>query len=142
MERVREKDGVIYYNSSIDSSPTRTAAALSALAPKRPIVICGGYDKKIPFEPLAEALCRHAKAVILTGATAEKIRKALDSHDEIRAGKLPVYSKADFTEAVCYAKRIAQSGDVVLLSPACASFDAFKNFAERGETFRRIVESF
>ncbi|MBO5295073.1 MAG: UDP-N-acetylmuramoyl-L-alanine--D-glutamate ligase [Clostridia bacterium] len=142
LERIREKDGVIYYNSSIDSSPTRTAAALSALAPKRPIVICGGYDKKIPFEPLAEALCRHAKAVILTGATAEKIRKALDSHDEIRAGKLPVYSKADFTEAVCYAKRIAQSGDVVLLSPACASFDAFKNFAERGETFRRIVESF
>lgn len=140
LERVRELDGVIYYNSSIDSSPTRTAAALSALAPKKPIVICGGYDKKIPFAPLAEALARHAKAVVLTGATAGKIEDAIGALDA--SIQPPVYREADFTRAVHLARSLAKTGDVVLLSPACASFDAFKNFAERGETFCRIVSEF
>ncbi len=140
LERVRELDGVIYYNSSIDSSPTRTAAALSALAPKKPIVICGGYDKKIPFAPLAEALARHAKAVVLTGATAGKIEDAIGALDA--SNQPPVYREADFTRAVHLARSLANAGDIVLLSPACASFDAFKNFAERGETFRRIVSEF
>ena len=140
LERVRELDGVIYYNSSIDSSPTRTAAALSALAPKKPIVICGGYDKKIPFAPLAEALAKHAKAVVLTGATAGKIEDAITALDV--AEKPPVYRESDFTRAVHLARSLANAGDIVLLSPACASFDAFKNFAERGETFRRIVSEF
>ena len=140
LERVRELDGVIYYNSSIDSSPTRTAAALSALAPKKPIVICGGYDKKIPFEPLAEALTKHAKAVVLTGATAEKIADAIEVFDAPQ--KPPVYRESDFTRAVHRARELAHSGDVVLLSPACASFDAFKNFAERGETFRKLILDF
>ena len=140
LERVRELDGVIYYNSSIDSSPTRTAAALSALAPKKPIVICGGYDKKIPFAPLAEALCAHAKAVVLTGDTAGKIADAIEVLDA--SEKPPVYREPDFTRAVHLARKLANEGDIVLLSPACASFDAFKNFAERGEVFRRIVMEF
>lgn len=140
LERVRELDGVIYYNSSIDSSPTRTAAALSALSPKKPIVICGGYDKKIAFAPLAEALCKYAKAVVLTGATAEKIADAIEAFDAIE--KPPVYREADFTRAVHLARSLANEGDTVLLSPACASFDAFQNFAERGEAFRRIVMAF
>ena len=140
LERVRELDGVVYYNSSIDSSPTRTAAALSALSPKKPIVICGGYDKKIPFAPLAEALCEHARAVVLTGATAEKIEDAIKGFDAPE--KPPVYREADFTRAVHLSRSLAQQGDVVLLSPACASFDAFQNFAERGEAFRKLVLNF
>jgi len=141
LERVRVLDGVTYYNSSIDSTPTRTAAALSALT-ARPIVICGGYDKHVPFEPLAEALCRRASAVILTGATAKKIREALDGCKRVQSGDLPIYEEADFVAAVTLSRRIASPGDVVLLSPACASFDAFKNFEERGETFRRTVLNF
>jgi UDP-N-acetylmuramoylalanine--D-glutamate ligase len=141
LERVRVHEGVTYYNSSIDSTPTRTAAALSALT-ERPIVICGGYDKNVPFEPLAEALCARAKAVVLTGATAEKIRSALEQTREVQNGTLPVYENSNFVEAVLLAKSIAQNGDTVLLSPACASFDAFKNFEDRGNTFRRIVEHF
>ncbi len=137
LEFVRELDGVKYYNSSIDSSPSRTAAALSALTVK-PIVICGGYDKNIPFEPLAKALDDKAKAVILTGATAEKI------HDVIlkEGSKVQVYIEKDFEKAVRLSKEIAKKDDVVLLSPACASFDAFKNFMERGDRFKKIVNEF
>lgn len=137
LEFVRELDGVKYYNSSIDSSPSRTAAALSALTVK-PIVICGGYEKNIPFEPLAKALDERAKAVILTGATAEKI------HDVIlKEGlKVQVYIEKDFEKAIRLSKKIAEMNDIVLLSPACASFDAFKNFMERGDRFKKIVNEF
>ena len=142
LERIRTLHGVTYYNSSIDSSPTRTAAALSALHPRRPIVICGGYDKNIPFEPLAEALCRHAKAVVLTGATAEKIKRVLLQYAQQNMLDLPVRHEPIFQNAVLCAKDMAEDGDTVLLSPACASFDAFQNFAQRGDTFRAIVEAF
>ena len=137
LEFVREADGVAYYNSSIDTSPTRTAAALSALK-KKPIVICGGYDKHIPFAPLAAALEQYAKAVVLTGATANAIQEALEAAN----CSLCVYRADDFTEAVLLARQIAHVGDIVLLSPACASFDAFRNFAERGDRFREIVMNF
>ena len=141
LERVRVLDGVTYYNSSIDSTPARTAAALSALTEK-PIVICGGYDKHVSYEPLAISLCERARAVVLTGATAQKIKDELDARPEVQAGLLPVYEETTFEGAVHRAREIAQSGDTVLLSPACASFDAFRNFAERGDTFRRIVNEF
>lgn len=137
LERIRTVRGVTYYNSSIDSSPSRTAAALSALSGK-PIVICGGYDKHIPFAPLARALKARAKAAVLTGATRERIREAL----EAEPGELPVYIEPDFAGAVELAHELAAPGDTVLLSPACASFDAFRNFEDRGECFCRIVESF
>lgn len=141
LEFVRELDGVKYYNSSIDSSPTRTAAALSALSQK-PIVICGGYDKNIPFEPLATALCDRAKKVVLTGATAPKIMAALLACPTFDAEKLPIIEKKDFEEAVKAARSEAENGDIVLLSPACASFDAFVNFEERGNRFKSIVNDF
>ncbi len=134
LEFVRELDGVKYYNSSIDSSPTRTAAALSALTEK-PIIICGGYDKKIPFEPLAIALCERAKKVILTGATAEKIKDAILACPLFVSSELEIIEKSDFEDAVKAARDAAKKGDTVLLSPACASFDAFKNFEERGNFF-------
>ena len=137
LEFVRELDGVKYYNSSIDSSPTRTAAALSAL-PIKPIVICGGYDKNIPFDPLADALNMKAKSVVLTGATAEKIYNALNNINS----QIDIYFEKDFNKAIMKAKNIAKKDDIVLLSPACASFDAFKNFMERGNKFKQIVNEF
>ncbi|MBQ7378029.1 MAG: UDP-N-acetylmuramoyl-L-alanine--D-glutamate ligase [Clostridia bacterium] len=141
LERVRTVAGVTYYNSSIDSSPSRTVAALSALR-ERPIVICGGKDKNTPFEPLAQALCERAKAVILTGEAASKIRAALADCERVQNGALPVLDEPNFEDAVRRARDLARAGDTVLLSPACTSFDAFKNFEERGECFRRIVCSF
>ncbi len=138
LELVREVEGVKYYNSSIDSSPTRTAAALSAL-PVKPVVICGGYDKHIPFAPLAEALCERAAGVVLTGATADKIAEALDACPAYSPERLPVERVGDFREAVLAARRMAEPGGIVLLSPACASFDRFRNFAERGRVFKEIV---
>ena len=135
-ELVCEKKGVRYYNSSIDSSPTRTAAALNSFKQKL-IVICGGYDKNIPFEPLAEPLCRMAKTVVLTGSAAPKIKAVLNAYD----GEKPVIvERPDFTEAVMTAVSAASAGDIVLLSPACASFDAFPNFEARGGRFKEIVQ--
>ena len=144
LEKVCTRNGVTYYNSSIDSSPSRTAAALSALAEGgvRPIVICGGSDKGTPFEPLADALCQYAKAVVVTGQSAPAILAALNERSEVKDGRFPVLKASDFRSAVETARDAAKSGDTVLLSPACASFDAFKNFAERGEVFRRLVNTF
>ncbi len=141
LEFVRELDGVKYYNSSIDSSPTRTAAALSALSVK-PVVICGGYDKKIPFAPLAEALCARAEAVVLTGATAGKIMTALEECPAYNKERLKVVTEPDFAQAVSRARSMAKPGGIVLLSPACASFDRFKNFMERGNLFKEIVRGY
>ena len=141
LELVRTLRGVAYYNSSIDSSPSRTAAALSALT-ARPIVICGGYDKNIPFAPLAEALCARAKAVVLTGATADKIHAALLACPAFDPSALPILREPDFDRAVMAAHEMAEQGDTVLLSPACASFDAFPNFAVRGNHFKDIVRQF
>jgi UDP-N-acetylmuramoylalanine--D-glutamate ligase len=141
IELVRELDGVKYYNSSIDSTPTRTAAALSAFD-KKVIVICGGYDKNIPFEPLAETLCERAKAVVLTGACADKILTALESYDGYKNSDIEVYREPDFYDAVKKTRLIAKKGDIVILSPACASFDAFENFSERGRAFKETVNLF
>ena len=140
IELVRVKDGVSYYNSSIDSSPTRTIAALSAFEQKV-IVILGGYDKQIPFEPLAKPLCEKAKTVVLTGATAPKIKEALLSSPAYRGGAPHILEEPIFQQAVLAASRAAEKGDIVLLSPACASFDAFPNFEVRGNTFKEIVHA-
>ena len=138
LELVRELRGVKYINDSIGSSPTRTIAGLHAL-PVKPIIICGGYDKQIPFDILGDELCLHAKAVVLTGHTAEKIRTAILTSEHYKTVKLPIVLVNDFKKAVLTASSLAREGDTVLLSPACASFDHFKNFEERGNTFRKIV---
>ena len=152
LELVRTHGGVRFYNSSIDSSPSRTCAALSAMqdlnaqragdggmVPPPPIVICGGQDKHVPFDPLAAALCRTAKAVILTGEARGQIMAALTACPNYDPARLPVTVIPDWTEAMTAACRMASPGDTVLLSPACTSFDAFRNFEERGERFREIV---
>ncbi|MCQ2456263.1 MAG: UDP-N-acetylmuramoyl-L-alanine--D-glutamate ligase [Clostridia bacterium] len=145
LQLIAEADGVRYYNSSIDSSPTRTAAAISALydtAPERRVhIICGGYDKKIPFAPLADALytSRNVATVTLTGATAGLILDALEKSD-MKNDSLKIATVPDFDGAVKYAAGNARHGDSVLLSPACASFDAFPNFEVRGERFVQVVK--
>lgn len=144
LQLVAEKNGVRFYNSSIDSSPTRTAAAVSALRDSTPerkvIIICGGYDKNIPFEPLAETLLtsENIKAAVLTGATRDKIMEALKASDNY-TDKLEVQVVPVFDDAVKCAADLAGEGDTVLLSPACASFDAFPNFEVRGERFAAVV---
>lgn len=140
LEFVRETGGVRYYNSSIDSSPTRTAAALSSF-PDKSVVICGGYDKHIPFEPLAETLCGKATTAVLTGATREAIKAAVDKCPDYPGSGLSVIMEPDFTKAVLAAKEAAGGKGRVILSPACASFDAFANFEERGKLFKSIVMS-
>lgn len=139
LQLVHKKNGISYYNSSIDSTPTRTAAALSAMKDRSLVVILGGYDKNIPFAPLADALYAHGKirAAVLTGATADKIGEAIAAHGD--NGAFPVLRESDFTSAVRLAAERAEQGDAVLLSPACASFDAFANFEKRGERFAEIV---
>jgi UDP-N-acetylmuramoylalanine--D-glutamate ligase len=140
LEFVSTLDGVDYYNSSIDSSPTRTAAALRAFNDKS-IVICGGYDKHIPFEPLAEVLCEKASFVVLCGATAQAIKEALDAHPAFAESGLEYALESDFVRAVERAREAAGEGERVVLSPACASFDMFRNFEERGRRFKEIVNS-
>ena len=140
-ELVLERDGVRYINSSIDSCPSRTATALRAMDAEgvRPIIICGGRDKKVPFDTLADDLCRYAKAVVLTGEARGQIWDALQACPDFDPQRLPVTVEPDFEEAVKTACGLAIRGDVVLLSPACTSFDAFRHFDERGDAFKRIV---
>ena len=138
LELVREKDGVRFYNSSIDSSPSRTAAALSAL-PKAPIIILGGEDKNVPFDGLAQDVCTRVKAAVVTGVAAPKILSAIENCPEYDPKRVVVKHIDDFREAVISAAHMAESGDIVLLSPACTSFDHFKDFAERGNCFKEIV---
>ena len=137
-EFVREAGGVKYYNSSIDSSPSRTMAALSSY-PVKPILICGGRDKHVPFDELASEILSRAKALVLTGEAKEQIFNAMQ---KAGCGDFPIIIREDFTDAICAARDMAQNGDVVLLSPACTSFDAFKNFEERGRKFKDIVNNF
>ena len=140
LEIVRVLDGVCYINDSIGTSPTRTIAGLHAMKTK-PIVIAGGYDKHIPFDELGDALCTMARAVFLTGDTAGKIREAVCSSAYYADSGLQIHMEDDFEQAVLEAAASARTGDVVLLSPACAAFDRFKNFAERGKTFKAIVNA-
>ena len=138
LEMLRTLRGVTYCNDSIASSPTRTIAGLKAVK-ERPILIAGGYDKHIPFDELGDEICRRVKALILTGDTAGKILSAVRSSRYYDGAALPIRVIGDFREAVLAASQMAEEGDLVLLSPGCASFDRFKNFAERGDAFRKIV---
>ena len=103
------------------------------------ILIAGGYDKQIPFEPLGAEVIDKVKALVLTGATAGKIKAAVEGTEGYEDGKPGILMIDDFKAAVEAAKALATEGDIVLMSPACASFDKFKNFAERGEVFKEIV---
>ena len=139
-ELVREIDGVKYYNDSIASSPTRTLAGLFAFE-KKVILIAGGYDKHIPFEPLAEQGYPFIKEIILMGDTRYLIKEAFDKLKDEKGIEVPSIMVNSLEEAVIKAKEIAKEGDIITLSPACASFDMFPNFAIRGNKFKEIVNS-
>lgn len=140
IEFVRELHGVKYYNDSIASSPTRTIAGLRAFQHKV-ILIAGGYDKHIPFSPLAPEVIEHVKLLILCGATADAIERAVvESEAYQTASERPaILHCGDLQQAVETAYFHAESGDIVTLSPACAAFDQFANFMERGRTYKEIV---
>lgn len=141
LELVRTFNGVAYINDSIASSPTRTIAGLRAIRQK-PILIAGGHDKNIPFDKLADEIAERVKALYLTGDTAEKIADAVKKSVFYDPSRLPVTIVDDLRTAISSAKSVAVAGDIVLLSPACSSFDRFRNFAERGDLFRNIVMGF
>ena len=140
IELVRTYRGVRYYNDSIASSPSRTTAGLRSFKEKV-ILIAGGYDKHIPFDVLGPEICAHVKTLVLCGATADKIRKAVLDAPEYCAGAPEILEAHDLREAVALAQNAAQPGDIVTLSPACAAFDQFKNFMVRGRTYKEIVNS-
>jgi len=138
IELVRTFKEVRYYNDSIASSPTRTIAGLRSFRQKV-ILIAGGYDKQIPFDILGEEIVAHVKHLVLTGKTAPKIRAAVERAKGYQAGSPTIDMIDDFSQAVLTAHLAARPGDIVMLSPACASFDQFKNFSERGETFKKLI---
>lgn len=139
IEFVRELDGIRYYNDSIASSPARTTAGLKSFD-KKVILIAGGYDKKIPFDEFGSIINGYVKKLILVGATSEKIQAAVENAENYDG--LDIFRENEFESAVKRARDCAENGDIVILSPACASFDLFKNFEERGNIFKSIVNSF
>ena len=138
-EPVREVRGVKWYNDSIASSPTRTIAGLRAFDEKV-ILIAGGYDKHIPFTPLAPEIISHVKLLILCGATADAIEQAVRDCPDYH-GAPEIIRCASLQECVETANARAQRGDIVTLSPACAAFDQFANFMERGRVFKEMVSA-
>lgn len=138
IELVRVKDGVRYYNDSIASSPSRTIAGLRSFKEKV-LLIAGGYDKQIPYDVLGPEICRHVKRLYLGGATGPKIRAAVEAAPGYRPGCPEITDCGNFASAVRAAAADAHPGDVVLMSPASAAFDQFKNFMVRGEFFKKMV---
>ncbi len=140
LEFVREIDGVRYCNDSKCTTPDSAITALEAF--DAPIVlIAGGYDKQLPFDALARVAAQRAYAVVCLGDTREKIADAIRA--AVCGGGGPVVHLAEgFDEAVAAARRLAVPGSVVLLSPACASWDMFTNYEERGDRFKQLVNAF
>ena len=139
IELVRVKDGVRFYNDSIASSPSRTIAGLRSF-PEKVILIAGGYDKHIPYDVLGPEICAHVKKLFLGGATGPKIREAVESCPEYDPNTLKIVDCGSFEPAVRAAAAAAKPGDVVLMSPASAAFDQFKNFMVRGAFFKKLVK--
>lgn len=139
IELVRVRDGVRYYNDSIASSPSRTIAGLRSF-PEKVILIAGGYDKHISYDVLGPEICRHVKKLFLGGATGGKIQAAVEASPEYIPGQPEITDCGDFTKAVLAASAAAEAGDVVLMSPASAAFDQFKNFMVRGDYYKKLVK--
>ena len=140
IEPVRMLDGVMWYNDSIASSPTRTIAGLRSFDQKI-IIIAGGYDKHIPYEPLAPEILAHVKVLVLMGDTGPIIEKAVRECPGFAESGLIIEHAEDMAQAVELARRNAKPGDIVSLSPASASFDKYPNFEVRGRHFKDLVNS-
>ncbi len=138
-EFVREYRGVKYYNDSIASSPTRTALGTLSLYDFKITVIAGGYDKHIPYEPLGPVINNKVKTLILLGDTAPKIEAAVKAAENYNADSIKIINVSNMEEAVAAAVENTAEGDIVSLSPASASFGLYRNFEERGNHFKSIV---
>lgn len=138
-EFVRELRGVKYYNDSIATSPTRVISGMLSLFPQKILLIAGGYDKHIPFEPLGPAVCDKVKTLILLGDTSQKIQDAVQAAPQYQEGCPEILRVDNMEQAVAAAAAHAQPGDIVSLSPACAAFDLYPNFEVRGRHYKDIV---
>lgn len=138
LEFVKEIDGTKWYNDSIGTSPTRTIAGLKSFE-EDIVLIAGGYDKHLDYEPLAKPIIDNVTKLILMGQTAEKIQNVVLANLKKSDKKLEIYRVSTLEEAVNKAKEVADSKEIVLFSPASASFDLFRNFEERGNKFKEIV---
>lgn len=140
LEFVRELDGVKWYNDSIGTSPSRTIAGINSFDEKI-VLIAGGYDKNLDYTPLAKPILEKVSKVVVLGKTANKIANVILKATAGTDIVLPVYKCTSLEQAVQRARSIAQEGEVVLFSPASASFDMFKNFEERGKKFKKLVKA-
>ena len=138
LEFVREIDNVKWYNDSVSSSPTRTIAGLNSFD-EDIVLIAGGYDKNLDYTPIAKPILKKVKTLILLGATSGKIFNAVKAEEEKEGKNIDIYMCNSLEEAINLAKKYAKPNQVVLFSPASASFDMFKNFAERGNIFKNLV---
>ena len=138
-ELVRVLDGVKYYNDAIGTSPTRTVKGMLSLFEQKIILIAGGYDKKIPYDEMGKVVPSTVKVLILFGATADKIEAAAKASPDYREDNPKIIRVSDMEEAVAQARKNAVEGDIIAMSPASASFDMYKNFAEKGLHFKKIV---
>ena len=138
IEYIRSVNNVEWYNDSIGTSPTRTMAGLNSFD-KKIVLIAGGYDKHLDYMPLAKPILEKVSKLILMGQTADKIEKAVKEESKIENRTIPIYRLSSLQEVVNKAKEIANENEVVLFSPASASFDMFKNFEERGNKFKELV---
>ncbi len=140
IEFIREIDGVKWYNDSASSSPTRTLSGINAFK-ENIVLIAGGYDKNLEYEPLAKPIVDKVSTLILIGQTAEKIFDVVKEESEKQNKKINIYMCDSLEQTVELAKKSAKKGDVVLFSPASASFDMFKDFADRGRKFKNLVNN-
>ena len=138
LELIREIDGVKWYNDSVSSSPTRTIAGLNSYN-EEIVLIAGGYDKNLDYTPIAKPIVEKVKTLILLGQTSGKIYEAVKAELEKQNKNLNIYMCDSLEETVKKAQKYAKRGQIVLFSPASASFDMFKNFADRGEKFKNLV---
>ncbi len=138
IEFITEINQVKWYNDSASSSPTRTLSGLNAFD-EDIILIAGGYDKNLDYEPLAKTIVQKVKGLILIGQTAGKIFDCVKKELEQQNKDLPIYMCDSLQQTVSLAHRLAKPGNVVLFSPASASFDMFKDFADRGNQFKDLV---
>ncbi len=141
IEFVEKINGVTYYNDSIASTPNRTIKGVLSLFDKKIILIAGGYDKNIPFDSLAEKITDKVSSLILLGKTSDKIEAEILKSKNYKENNPKIIKVNSMQQAVETASSISSFGDIVVLSPACASFDLYKDFEERGNNFKSLVKS-
>ena len=138
IEPVRTLNGVQWFNDSIASSPTRTIAGLKSF-PQKICIIAGGYDKKIPYEPLAQPVIDNVKLLVVMGQTGPAIEKVVREHPDFEKSGIKILRAESMEQAVQLMYENTQPGDIVSLSPASASFDFYPNFEVRGRHFKKLV---